>query len=88
MVFNGHSDILSDINLRRLKGEKNVFRNHHYENFLKSKVKSVILVIWDDFELFDNKKERAEQIIESMLEEFEEASDILNIVKKGLKKIR
>lgn len=82
MIFNGHSDILSDISLRRLKGEKDVFRNHHYENFLKSRVKSVILVIWEDFKLFDNKRERAEQLIQSMLEEFEEASDILNIVKK------
>ena len=82
MIFNGHTDILSDISLRRLKGEKDVFRNHHYENFLKSRVKSVILVIWEDFKLFDNKRERAEQLIQSMLEEFEEASDILNIVKK------
>lgn len=82
MIFNGHSDILSDINLKRLNGEKNVFRKYHYDNFLKSGVNSAIWVIWTDPEHIDNPKKRTEQIINSMLEEFEEASDILNVVKK------
>lgn len=81
-IFNGHSDILSDINLRRLNGEKDVFRKYHYENFLESGVKSAIWVIWTDPEHLDNPKERTRQIINSMLEEFTEASDILNIVRK------
>ena len=82
MIFNGHSDILSDINLRRLNGEKDVFRKYHYENFLKSGVKSAILVIWTDPDHMDNPSERTKQIINSMEEEFEEASDILNIVRE------
>ena len=82
MIFNGHSDILADINIRRLQGEKEVFRRYHYENFLKSGVKSVILVIWNDLGQMDNPKKRVDEIIQSMLEEFEEASDILNVVKK------
>ena len=91
MIFNAHSDILSDINLRRLNGEKDVFRKYHYENFLKSEVKAAIWVIWTDTEHLNNPKERTKQIIKSMLEEFTEAWDILNIVKeykdfdKGLK---
>ena len=82
MIFNGHSDILSDINLRRLNGEKDVFRKYHYENFLKSGVKSAIWVIWTDPDHMDNPRERTKQIINSMEEEFEEASDILNIVRE------
>lgn len=82
MIFNGHSDILSDINLRRLKGEKDVFRKYHYKNFLKSGVKAAIWVIWTDPEHLNDPKERTEQIIKSMSEEFAEASDILNIVKE------
>lgn len=81
-IFNGHSDILSDINLRRLKGEKDVFRRYHYENFLKSNVKSVIWVIWTDPQHINNPKDRTSQIINSMKEEFIEASDIINVVKK------
>ena len=80
MIFNGHSDILSDINIRRLNGEKNVFRNHYYEDFLKSGVTGVILVIWTDLEYLNNPKKRTMQIIQSMQDEFSEAADILNIV--------
>lgn len=82
MIFNGHSDILSDITLKRLNGEKDVFRKYHYENFLKSGVKAAIFVIWTDPEHLENPKERTKQIIKAMLEEFSEASDILNIVKE------
>lgn len=82
MIFNGHSDILSDINIRRLNGERNVFRNHYYQDFLKSGVTGAILVIWTDLEYLDNPKERTRQIIQSMQDEFSEAADILNIVTK------
>ncbi|HAQ41203.1 MAG TPA: peptidase M19 [Clostridiales bacterium] len=82
MIFNAHSDMLSDINLRRLNGEKDVFRKHHYENFLKSGVKGAIWVIWTDPEHLSNPKERTRQIIKSMQDEFDEASDILNIVRE------
>lgn len=82
LIFNGHSDILSDINLRRLKGERDVFRKYHYENFLKSDVKSAIWVIWIDPQHINNPKDRTSQIINSMKEEFVEASDIINVVKE------
>lgn len=82
IIFNGHSDILTDINLRRLNGERNVFRKYHYENFLKSNVKSAIWVIWVDPEHLQNPKDRTSQIINSMKEEFDEAADIINVVKR------
>ncbi|WP_050069880.1 dipeptidase [Anaerosalibacter massiliensis] len=82
IIFNGHSDILTDINLRRLNGEREVFRKYHHENFLKSNVKSVIWVIWVDPEHLQNPKDRTSQIINSMKEEFDEAADIINVVKR------
>lgn len=82
IIFNGHSDILTDINLRRLNGERNVFRKYHHENFLKSNVKSAIWVIWVDPEHLQNPKDRTSQIINSMKEEFDEAADIINVVKR------
>lgn len=82
IIFNGHSDILTDINLRRLNGERDVFRKYHYENFLKSNVKSAIWVIWVDPEHLQNPKDRTSQIINSMKEEFDEAADIINVVKR------
>lgn len=81
-IFNGHSDMLSDINLKRINGEKDVFRRHHYENYKSSNVKSAVWVIWTDPKHLDNPMERTNEIIKSMNEEFVEAADILNPVRK------
>ena len=29
MIFDGHSDIFTDVTVRRLKGETQVLKNHH-----------------------------------------------------------
>lgn len=80
MIFNGHSDILSDINMRRLKGEKEVFKKYHYNNFIKSGVTGSIFVIWTDPEHLHDPKSRVKQIINSMQNEFKESKDIINQV--------
>ncbi|SHI50983.1 dipeptidase [Lutispora thermophila] len=82
MIFNAHSDLLSDITNRRLEGEKDVFRKYYYDSFLKSNIIGQIWVIWTDPEHLNNRQERTEQIINAMSEEFEEASDLLNIVRE------
>ncbi len=46
MIVNGHSDIIVDIVDKIKSGEKDIFYKYHYENFIKSKVKTVILVFW------------------------------------------
>jgi len=48
MVFDGHSDILTDVAIKRLNGEKNVFRNHHLERLKKGEVNGSIFVVWVD----------------------------------------
>lgn len=82
-IFNGHSDILTDINLKRSNGEKDVFRKYHYNNFLKSNVKAVIFAIWTGPYWLSNPEayKKANEIIHSMKEDFAQASAIINIVK-------
>ena len=47
-VFDAHSDIWTDITIRRLRGEKDVFRNHHFERLRNGGVEGSIFVIWVD----------------------------------------
>ncbi len=47
-VFDGHSDIFSDVTIRRLNGERNVLNTHHLERLKKGGVGGSIFVIWID----------------------------------------
>ena len=35
MIFDGHSDIFTDVTVRRLKGETQVLKNHHLPRLRK-----------------------------------------------------
>lgn len=47
-VFDGHSDLLTDITSRRINDEKNVFQTRHFPKLVKGGVKAVIAVVWID----------------------------------------
>lgn len=78
MVVNGHSDILADVSERRKKGEKNIFRKQHYDNFRESNVKTAMFVIWTEPENEHRTSERTKEIIGYMEDEFKESKDIIN----------
>ena len=46
--FDAHSDIWTDVTIKRLKGETDVFHNHHFERLQKGGVEGSILVLWVD----------------------------------------
>ena len=46
--FDAHSDIWADVTIRRMRGETNVFHNHHFENIKRGGVEGSVLVIWVD----------------------------------------
>ena len=48
MIFDGHSDIWTDVTVRRCNGEKNVFDRLHYPRMHKGGVEGSIFVIWLD----------------------------------------
>ena len=41
--FDAHSDIWTDVTIRRLKGETNVFHDHHFERLQKGGVEGSML---------------------------------------------
>ena len=46
MVFDGHSDIFSDVRYRREAGERNVLKHRHLERLKKGGIDSSCFVIW------------------------------------------
>lgn len=82
MIFDGHCDIWTDITVKRLAGEKEVFKKYHLDSFRQAKINGGIFVIWVDPPHDICPKERAVQIVSCMNAEIEESKDIIKIVKK------
>ena len=45
MIFDGHSDIFTDVTVRRLKGETQVLKNHHLPRLRKGNLMKVYVAI-------------------------------------------
>ena len=48
MIFDGHSDIFTDVTVRRLKGETQVLKNHHLPRLRKGNIEGGCFVLWID----------------------------------------
>lgn len=46
--FDGHCDIWADITIKRLRGETDVFHNHHFPQMQEGNVEGGMFVIWVD----------------------------------------
>lgn len=46
IVFDGHSDLLTDLSTRRINGERNIFGTRHYLKLKKGCVGALIAVVW------------------------------------------
>ena len=83
MIFDGHGDIWTDVTCRRIDaGESDVFRRRHLQKFRDGGVGGGIFVIWIDPPYDADPVARSKQIVTSIKQEIEDASDILNIVTK------
>lgn len=82
MIFDGHTDIWTDVTNKRLAGETDIFRKYHWPKWQKGKINGGIFVIWIDPPYDKDPKKRVRQIIASMQAELLEASDILTQVLK------
>ena len=92
-IFDGHSDILTDVTIKRSKGERNVLRKYHIDRLKKGGVAATILVNWVDPPYDKNPMDRMVQILGATFEEIGEmgdcaavaynAEDIENIQKQG-----
>ncbi len=48
MIFDGHSDIFSDVRVKRDAGETQVLKNHHLDRLRKGNIEGACFVIWVD----------------------------------------
>lgn len=77
MIFDGHSDIFSDVTLRRLKGEKNILKSHHLDRLREGQIEGGIFVMWIDPPYTKEPWERSEQIKSCIKEEMSESEDFV-----------
>ena len=71
-VFDGHSDLLSDVACRRLKGEHKVLERLHLERLRQGKIEGLILSFWANPEGGKGYGERTRELMLCAREEFRE----------------
>lgn len=76
MIFDGHSDIWSDVTIRRLNGETNILTKYHLPRLKKGKIEGSIFVIWADPPYNANPYIRTQQIMKAIKEECIECKEI------------
>ena len=77
MIFDGHSDIFSDVRYKREAGETQVLKNRHLERLQKGGIGGACFVIWaDTFNGLDPMDEMA-AIIKGLKEEMAETQDFV-----------
>jgi len=81
MIFDGHSDIWTDVTVKSLNGETDILRKYHMSKLKNGKVSGGIFVIWVDPPYTDKPYDRTIQIIESIKKEQEYAKDLMVVVK-------
>ncbi len=81
MIFDGHSDILTDVVIKMGKGESDIIRRYHIERLKKGKISGTILVIWIDPPYNDNPLKRMQDNENAIRIEAEYCKDDLVIVK-------
>lgn len=77
MVFDGHSDIFTDVTIRRLAGETNVLKNHHLERLRKGQVEGSIFVIWIDPPYDKDPVPRSKEFFKAIKDEMAETEDFV-----------
>lgn len=80
MVFDAHSDIWSDVTVRSLRGETDIFRKYHYERLRKGNVEGSVFVMWIDPPYDKEPDKRLLEIMEAVRKEISNSQDILRIV--------
>ena len=76
MYFDAHSDIWTDVTMRRLKGETDILRKHHLPRLRKGGVEGSIFVIWVDPPYDVDHVKRTKEIMACAQAEVEECDEI------------
>ncbi|HMM20298.1 MAG TPA: dipeptidase [Selenomonadales bacterium] len=80
-VFDGHSDILTDVTIKRLNGERDVFRRYHLQQLEKGRIGGIILVVWVDPPYTEDPTWRMLQVLGAAFEEIREMASSAAVVR-------
>lgn len=80
MVFDAHSDIWSDVTVKSLQGETDIFRRYHYNRLRMGGTEGSIFVMWIDPPYDKDPAARLRQIMEAVKKEIPCCQDILRVV--------
>lgn len=72
VVFDGHTDIFTDVLMKRLQGETQVLENHHLKRLQEGGIEGCCAVLWVDPPYTSNYEKRLEQLLVAVKEEMEE----------------
>lgn len=76
MIFDGHSDILTDVVIKRLQGDKNILNKYHLPKLKKGNIEGSSFVFWIDTPAEIPPSERLKQLMQATKDEFAECSDV------------
>lgn len=80
IVIDMHSDIATDIAIRRAAGEHQVFKRHHFEKLKQAGVRGVFSVLWVEPEYRHRSAARLVQLLGALLADVQECSDCVELV--------
>ena len=83
LIFDGHSDVLVDITARRLKGEKDVFKNIHLPKLQKGGINALVAAVWIEPKYDDDPAGRMYQLLENGFADFCQLDNVVFPVKNG-----
>ncbi len=81
MIFDGHSDVWTDVTKRVLNGENDILRKYHLSKLQEGKISGSIFVIWIDPPYTDDPYTRSMQIVGSIKRELEYCRDSVIVAK-------
>lgn len=75
MVFDGHSDIFTDVTIKRLLGETQVIKNHHMDRLRKGGIEGGCFVLWIDPPYDVDPPKRLAQLLTAVKDEMAECQE-------------
>lgn len=76
-VFDGHSDIWTDVTVRRLKGEDHILERYHLDRLRQGEIEGAIFVIWSDPPYDADPVTRTAEIQQCILDETAECDQVV-----------
>ncbi|RIV26222.1 peptidase M19 [Alicyclobacillaceae bacterium I2511] len=79
-VFDLHSDIITDIAIRRAQGERSVFKTRHFPRLVKSGVMAAVLALWVEPHYRQNSPTRLWQLLGAFLADLADSPECVRLV--------